>query len=84
MTIEQLKRFPQQPVQTVQLPRCDAITSAEPGHAQQWRTKRFGDPVRCSRGSVVKLDGKHYCRIHAGFAVLELYLAGKLVSKDSC
>ena len=78
MTVKQLKRFPQQPLVTPQLPRCDADTSAAPGHAQNWRADHYGDPTRCSRDAVVELDGHNYCRIHGGFKALDMYLTGKL------
>lgn len=80
MTVRQLKRFPQEPLPPQPgLPQCDADTTAAPGHAQTWRAKRYGDPLRCTRGAVVELDGKHYCRIHGGFVALNMYLSGKLV-----
>lgn len=81
MTARQLKRFPLQPVVTPVLPQCESATTAAPGHAQTWRAKRYGDPIRCTRGAVVNLDGHNYCRIHGGFKALDMYLDGRLVKK---
>lgn len=82
MTIEQLKRLPSQPIERTKTPRCDASVSVLTEHEKQWRYNRYGNdgrPFQCSRESVVRIGGKHYCRLHGGHVALAMVLDGKLV-----
>lgn len=83
MTIKQLKRFPQDPQPKPETPPCDAMVADTTEHGRAWRRmKNEGTPrgeLQCCRDAVVELDGKHYCRIHAGFVALDMYLNGRLV-----
>lgn len=72
----------------VQTPQCCVV--AEETKSQRdsgWRKRRYTelrpnfDPLRCQRESVVVIDGKYYCRPHAGMLALKWWLEGKLVQK---
>lgn len=82
MTIQQLKRIPGQPETFVRTPRCEAIVSKASTFEQEWREGRYGpspQPFQCVRPSVVRIDEKCYCRAHAGYLVLDMWIKGKLV-----
>lgn len=85
MTIEQLKKFPAQPEQQPITPRCEATVSVSTEHERNWRVKRgyaaadAEHPFQCARTSVVKLAGKHYCRLHGGHKALDMAIKGELI-----
>jgi hypothetical protein len=86
MTIEKLKRFPQEAEPAKITPRCDANVSVASKHERQWRLGRYGEsnePFRCSRASVVRLGGKHYCRLHGGHVALDMAINGKLIEPEA-
>lgn len=72
----------------VTTPQC-CVPVAPPTRATMWRRERYKtlrpsfDPDRCQRESVVSVNGKHYCRIHAGVIALELWLSGDLIENPS-
>lgn len=80
--IKQLKPFPADPPPPrAPLPLCQATAQAVGYHAQEWRKQRYADrpdPMKCSRESVVEIEGCHYCRLHGGHKVLDMYLKGRL------
>lgn len=83
MTIEKLKRFPQEPQPQPETPRCDANVSVITEHEKRWRAQRYDQavdqPFRCSRSSVVKIRGKCYCRLHGGHVALDMVISGDLI-----
>lgn len=87
MTIKPLKAISIKPERTV-TPQCTAVIPADT-RFEQWRKERYRqlrpamDPDRCQRESVVELDGKPYCRLHAGGIALQLWINGALVKKES-
>lgn len=84
MTIEKLKRFPQDAEPPKTTPRCEANVSVATEHERQWRLGRYGEsnkPFQCSRASVVRLGGKHYCRLHGGHVALDMAISGELVER---
>ena len=88
MTIEKIKRFPQDPVPQPKTPRCEADVSDFSEHERRWREKRYPAsaetrPFQCSRDSVVRIQGKHYCRLHGGHKALDMVLSGELVEKET-
>lgn len=64
-------------------PQCCAEVEP-PTHANMWRRDRYlklrptFDPDRCQRESTVEIDGKPYCRLHAGGIALDRWLSGNL------
>lgn len=86
MTIKKLRHIPSDPPPAIpKTPRCEAVVSKNNTFEADWRVNRYGDrhetgedPMRCIRPSVVELDGKNYCRLHAGHLCLDMYLQGKL------
>lgn len=54
----------------------------------EWRKQRYSklrpqfDPKKCQHESVFKLDGKHFCKSHAGIYALEKWMKGELVAKE--
>lgn len=74
-------------VPRVVTPQC-CVSVNDPTHNAGWRQERYKklrpsfDPGRCQHESVFKLDGKCYCRSHAGIYCLEKWLAGDLVGKE--
>jgi hypothetical protein len=78
MRVEQLKPPPtRQPRR--ETPQCEALPWAN-SREDGWRKKHYGakrpdmDPTRCQRESSLRIDGKYYCRLHAGQVVLKHYL----------
>lgn len=69
-------------------PQCSAPVEP-PTHATMWRRDRYirlrphMDPDRCQRESTIEIDGKPYCRLHAGGIALDRWLGGKL-SEATC
>lgn len=67
-------------------PQCSAAVDP-PTKASMWRRDRYKklrptfDPDRCQRESSIEINGKPYCRIHAGGLALDKWLSGKLVEK---
>lgn len=67
----------------VSTPQC-CVKVKPPTHAPMWRRNRYEslrpsfDASLCQRESVVEIDGKHYCRIHAGQRALEKWVNGEL------
>lgn len=70
----------------VETPQC-CVPVDPPTHAQHWRRDRYKklrphfDPDQCQRESTMMIDGKPYCRIHAGQLALEKWMTGELVAK---
>lgn len=65
-------------------PQC-TMPVDPPTHATMWRRDRYKrlrpsfDPDRCQRESTIEIDGKPYCRLHAGGLALERWLRGELL-----
>lgn len=79
MTVRRLKRFPEERPIPPATPRCDHTVQVESAHAMKWRRDRYGENfARCTRDSVVEIDGRNLCRLHAGHVVLDMYLSGEL------
>lgn len=75
MKVEEVR--PKNPPYT-RLPQCSAPVPMESHWSPTWLTnhkeqmQRIGyDPNRCSRGGTVKVDGKPFCRQHAGTIAVE-------------
>lgn len=83
MTIDVLKPKIIKP-ERVETPQCCAEVDP-PTKASMWRRDRYKklrphfDPDRCQRESTVEIDGKAYCRGHAGGMALDRWLKGDLV-----
>jgi hypothetical protein len=86
MTLTALKPIIVKPAR-VSTPQC-CVPVAPPTHAEMWRRDRYKklrpkfDADRCQRESILKIDGKCYCRIHAGQLALDLWMKGDLVRKE--
>jgi hypothetical protein len=82
ITIFRLKppRIKPERVPTVQ---C-CVVPEDTARLSEWRQKRYKkfrpefDPMLCQRESVVIIEGKPYCRPHAGQLALKYWLDGKL------
>ncbi|MET4238600.1 hypothetical protein [Bradyrhizobium sp. RT10b] len=67
-------------------PQCSEVVYSV-GHDQQWRIKWYSerrpgnDPTRCQHESNIEIDGKPYCRRHAGSIALSKWIRGELVEK---
>lgn len=88
MQSERLKPVVVRPV-VVHTPQCEAvIKKTEWLSREEWRKKRYSkirphfDPLKCQHESVFKLDGKHFCKSHAGIYALEKWMKGELVAKE--
>lgn len=90
MSIKRLRPIPGEPVEVRRTPRCEADTANQNEFQANWRIGRAqteeryirgsnGSKFQCVRPSVVKINRKHYCRLHAGHLVLNMYLEGKLI-----
>lgn len=87
MPVKRLKRFVPVPVERPKLERCEYDCTSNP----DWREYVHRNPGRnngkyasgrmmqCTFDGVVEIDGKPYCRKHAGFIALDKWLEGKLV-----
>lgn len=70
----------------IETPQC-CVPVDPPTHAEHWRRERYKklrphfDPDHCQRESSFQIDGKFYCRIHAGQLSLERWLKGELVCR---
>jgi hypothetical protein len=85
MAIEKLKKFPAEPEPRPRTPRCESNVSESSTFEEEWRVNRYGPsdrPFQCTRESVVKINGKHYCRLHGGFKALDMYIKGQLVERS--
>lgn len=87
MTIKKLRPLPGEPVPLPRTPRCEENTSQQNEFQKQWRERRYElgktkSVFQCTRPSVVKINDKHYCRLHGGYVVLTMFLEGKLVEVD--
>ncbi|MER9176202.1 hypothetical protein NKH72_21740 [Mesorhizobium sp. M0955] len=86
MTVSVLKPKIIKPERVV-TPQCCAEVEP-PTHATMWRRDRYKklrpqfDPDRCQRESTLDIEGKPYCRIHAGQLALDRWLSGELVVKE--
>lgn len=81
MTVREIKqRTPSNP----QTPQC-CVPVEPPTHNEMWRRDRYKrlrpafDPDRCQRESALEIDGKPYCRLHAGQEALSRWMKGELV-----
>ncbi len=58
-------------------PQC-CVKVDPPWRNSSWRKERYGgeenDYNRCQRNSTVQIDGKYYCRLHAGQVALSILL----------
>lgn len=83
--ISSLKPIVIRPVR-VETPQCSAVVPATTSH-EIWRKGRYAklrphmDPTCCQRESSIEIDGKPYCRRHAGNIALDMWLQGKLGEK---
>lgn len=60
-------------------PRCVATVQTYSEHERRWRLQRYGEETfQCTREAVVEVQGKCYCRLHAGHLVLDMYIRGDL------
>lgn len=73
----------------VETPQCCAqVHESDNNRYRQWRLERYQklrpsfDPLKCQRESVVMIDGKAYCRTHAGALALKKWLNGELVTHE--
>ncbi len=78
MRIKELKpRIPTIPA----LPQCSAKIDdpiKRRGWRQQYYEKRTDiDSTRCVRNSTIELNGRPYCRLHAGSIAIDILLALK-------
>lgn len=84
--IETLKPVVIKPARIV-TPQCSAVIPAD-SRFEQWRKGRYSrlrphmNAECCQRESIVQIDGKPYCRLHAGGMALEKWLSGELVTKS--
>lgn len=66
-------------------PQCSIVVD-DPSHWKGWRSQRYErlrpqfDPKLCQHESSFKIDGKYYCRAHAGQITLKMWCDGLLVS----
>lgn len=85
MPPRKLKPFPKEPTPYAVTPQCEHDVQTQNQFSANWRADRYGvsgDALfRCTRPSVVEIQGKHYCRLHGGHVALDMYLAGELVEK---
>jgi len=85
VTLTTLKLFVIKPERVV-TPQCITVIPADT-RFEEWRKGRYQklrshlDASRCQRESVVTIDGKPYCRLHAGGVALDKWLAGELVER---
>lgn len=67
----------------VSTPQC-CVTPDEPTRLKKWRQQRYlklrphFDPMLCQHESAFEIDGKNYCRAHAGQIALNKWLNGEL------
>lgn len=67
-------------------PQC-CVKVDDPTHNKTWRSQRYSklrpdfDPAYCQRESSFMIDGKTYCRPHAGQITLNMWCEGELVQK---
>lgn len=74
------------PVRRLRLPQAVPVmiqceeTVLPPTHDNDWRRRNYKGPYpdNCRRMSAVEIDGRHYCRLHAGGIALERWLSGRL------
>ncbi len=80
MPISPLRIKAPKPVAT---PQCSAPVDP-PSHAPEWRKERYKrlrpsyNPDCCQRDSSIVIDGKTYCRLHAGGIALDRWLRGEI------
>lgn len=78
--IKQLKPFPGEYVPPPKTPTCQAHVQPSDQYDRNWRLRKGQkEPFTCHRDSVVELGGFHYCRLHGGHRVLDMYLKGSLI-----
>jgi hypothetical protein len=62
-------------------PQCSEIV-APPTHNLEYRSQKLrGNTDCCQRSSAVEIDGRHYCRLHAGKIALARWVDGRLVER---
>jgi len=83
VTARRLKTFKDAPTPYVETPQCSHNVSVQNSREARWRRDRYGlnddNLFRCTRPSVVEIQGKPYCRLHGGHVALDMLLAGKLI-----
>ncbi len=69
------------PPHTENLGQCSAYTGDQSGlNSPFWRNRvercmKMGfDPRLCTRGAGIEIDGKPYCRLHAGAIAIDILL----------
>lgn len=64
--------------------QCEA-TVLPPTHDNDWRRRNYQGPYpdHCRRMSAITIDGRSYCRLHAGGLALEKWLSGQLREVES-
>ncbi len=74
------------PHEYVPTPQCCVPVQA-PSYNSDWRAQRYKergtDPKLCQRNSTVIIDGKPYCRLHAGQVALDILLMQELEEEDA-
>ena len=84
MTLRTLRDPRPKPVPQQQLPRCESpLTSILTPHMAEWREQRYGKRSKlCRRISAYEIDGKQYCRMHAGEIALDMWSRGELAERE--
>ncbi len=83
MTVSEIKPRVLRP-EPAHTPQCCAEVDP-PTHATMWRRERYPkmrpsfDPDRCQRESMIEIDGKPYCRLHAAGIALDRWISGQLI-----
>lgn len=83
MTITPLKPVFVKP-ERIATPQCCIVVDAPP-HSKDWRLQRYAKmrphfaPELCQHESSFQIDGKHYCKAHAGQIVMKKWIDGELV-----
>lgn len=60
--------------------QCQASPDVTSTRLTEWRQQRYRemhpgfDPMKCQRHATIKIDGKNYCRPHAGQLALQILL----------
>lgn len=72
------------PPHTENLPQCSAYTGDKSAwNHLSWRQrvercmKKGSDPRLCTKGAGIEIDGKPYCRQHAGAIAIDILLGRK-------
>lgn len=86
MTIKAIKPIIIKPERVV-TPQC-CVKVDDPSHNKSWRAQHYTkirpefDSAYCQRESSFIIDGKNYCRPHAGQVTLEMFCDGRLIEAE--